>query len=1011
MKTIKRTLRRLLIGLFGDDHPVVNAVRRVDWLIRHYVDRLRFFYHSLRFLNYSVAAPIDRYQAWQNVNRWNDRARNSLLERLGGTKGERPLISVIMPVYDPPADLLDAAIASVVGQVYEKWELCIADDCSSRSEIRSALDDWRSRDSRIKVTLLDQNVNISKATNRAVDMAEGEYVLFLDHDDLLTPDALGEVALYLVEHPETDVLYSDDDKITVDGRRFAPQFKPDWSPELLLSYMYFSHVFVVRRSCYESVGGMREGFEGSQDYDLALRVTERARDIGHVPKVLYHWRVLPGSTALSGAAKPQSFEAGRRAVQEALDRRGVNARVSRPEFAVKGGIGVFAHEFPDTGSRVSLLIPTKNNLRTLKACLESIEKTTYKDFEVVIIDNESDDPETLAYLRSIRHKVLRIPNPSGSFNFSAINNRAVQQIDSPYILFLNDDVEVRSPRWLSQMMGYAQLQGVGAVGAKLVFPDGRIQHAGIIHGLYHGMAGPAFKLSPEWDHGYLSYASVVRNYSAVTAACMVTPRRLFLDLGGFDEERYAVAYNDVDYCYRLVDRGSRCVFCPTAELTHYEGHSRGYRDNPAEVGEFRRTYHGRSDPWYSPYLSLENERFEIVPRRLAPEKCGAIPTLMTAFTLNWEGAPISQYELTVYLKKTGVIQPIVFCPQDGPLRKAYEEKGIPVHIEDHPLAQVNTLGKYERAIVGLSEKMVKWGVKLVYGNTLQTFYAIDAARLVDLPSIWNPRESEPWKTYFRQFGPEISERALSCFRLPYRVIFVSDATRDGYLPLDTHHNFTVIHNGIDRARLIESSGEWSREKSRAALGCNTDEVVILLLGTVCPRKGQHDLPEALLKLPSDLHEKIRCFIVGDRPGEYSYTLRKIVNILPSSLRDRVTIVQETSETACYYKAADIFVCTSRIESYPRVTLEAMAYGLPIITTPVYGIGEQVKEGINALFYTPGDASELAGRLAKLITDPDLRQLMADNSGHVLDALNNYEDMAQAYAEVFREAYVSGGHAK
>jgi GT2 family glycosyltransferase len=1005
---MKRRLRGLLIGLFGDKHPVVNSVRIVHKTLNHLVGRARFFLHAVLSGAYAIPPAVDPYQAWQAVNRWNDRRRDALVESLSALKGVAPLLSVIMPVHDPPLPCLDAAIASVIGQVYERWELCVVDDGSVHPEIRAAIDTWRSRDRRIKLVTLEQNVNISRATNRAVEMAEGDYLVFVDHDDLLTPDALGEIVLYLTTNPDTDVLYSDDDKITEDGRRFDPQFKPEWSPELLLSYMYFSHVFVVRRSCYAAVGGMREGFEGSQDYDFALRVTEQTARIGHIPKVLYHWRVLPGSTASSGAAKPASFEAGRRAVQEALDRRGIVARVTRPPFAVRAGLGVFSHEFPDTGPRVSVIIPTRNNVDVLRACLASLEQTTYLNFEVVIIDNESDDAETLAYLRSLPHTVLRIPNPAGSFNFAAINNLAVKQVDSPYVLFLNDDVEVRSPRWLSQMMGYVQIQGVGAVGAKLIFPDGRIQHAGIIHGLYHGMAGPAFKLAPETDHGYLSYASVARDYSAVTAACLLTPRTLFLELGGFDEQRYAVAYNDVDYCYRLVDRGHRCVYCPTAELIHHEGHSRGQRDNPAELAEFRRAYRGRKDPWYSPHLSLDTERFEIVPRTLAPDTVGAVPTLMTAFTLNWEGAPISQYELTISLKKMGVINPTVFCPQDGPLRKAYEENGIPVYVQTHPLAGVTTLKQYDRAIQEFAEQVDRWGCRVVYGNTLQTFYAIDAARVAGVPSIWNPRESEPWRTYFQEFGAEISSRALGCFRYPYRVIFVSDATRDGYSPLDTRHNFTVVHNGLDRDRLLESARNWPRERSRAALACSGDEVVVLLLGTVCARKGQQDLPRALAKLPNDLQRKVRCFIVGDRPGEYSETLHKVVASLPGALKDRVVIVPETEDTACYYRAADLFVCTSRLESYPRVILEAMAYGLPIVTTPVFGIREQARDQVNALFYEPGRVGDLAQRIDRLLRDGGLRKRFSENSAYVLSSLANYEEMVDAYAQVFREASVSGG---
>jgi GT2 family glycosyltransferase len=262
-----------------------------------------------------------------------------------------------------------------------------------------------------------------------------------------------------------------------------------------------------------------------------------------------------------------------------------------------------------------VIIPTKNQLKLLKACLDSLETTTYKNYQVAIIDNESDDPKTLEYLKQLNCQVLRIKNPGGKFSFAAINNRAAEQVDSEYVLFLNNDTEVINPRWLSQMVGYAQIPAVGAVGARLLYPDGRIQHAGVIHGLHHGLAGHAFKLMNSENRGYLSQAMVTRNYSAVTAACMITPRQLFLELGGFDEENFAVAYNDADYGYRLLERGYRCVYCPDAELLHKEGTSRGFTDNPQEVAAFRRKYAGKNDSFYSPHLSLEDEYFHIQPRR------------------------------------------------------------------------------------------------------------------------------------------------------------------------------------------------------------------------------------------------------------------------------------------------------------------------------------------------------------------------------------------------------------
>jgi GT2 family glycosyltransferase/glycosyltransferase involved in cell wall biosynthesis len=1008
---------------------------------------------------FSVPKPIDRYEAWLRVNQWNDRARDYLISRLKSCREPLPKISVVMPVYNPQVEFLSSAIGSVIAQVYQNWELCIADDRSTDPQVAETLQKWAAKDSRILLKFREANGNISAATNSAAELATGDIILFLDNDDELTPDALGEVALHFALHPDTDFLYSDDDKIDTEGRRFAPQFKPQWSPELLLSYMYLGHLCAARREIFERIGGLRIGFEGSQDYDFALRATEISRRVAHLPLVLYHWRTAPGSTAVSGAAKPASFAAGQKAIQEALNRRQINGNVAQHQWAIKENLGIFAQDFPDSGPSVTIIIPTKNQVKLLKACLDSLENTTYKNFQVTVIDNESDDPKTLEYLQQLNCRVLRIENKRGRFSFAGINNRAVEKSDSEYVLFLNNDTEVINPRWLSQMMGYAQISSVGAVGARLLYPDGRIQHAGVIHGLHHGLAGHAFKLMDRENRGYLSQAMVTRNYSAVTAACLLTPRQLFLELGGFDEQNFAVAYNDADYGYRLLERGYRCVYCPDAELLHKEGTSRGFGDNPREVAAFRRMYAGKNDGFYSPHLSLEDEYFRIQPRRFFLKEEGRgkkeegrgkkeegrgkkeegslaanvvadvfavgkkeglgfadpglvevgnssiypVRVLMCSNSLDFTGAPLHQYEIAVKLAAEGVVKPIVLCVSDGPLRQIYEQQGIEVIICNNPLEHIYQRDAYDAAIDGFSQEINQLKVDVIYANTLENFFVVDAAQRIDIPTVWNVHESEPWQTYFNRFGSEIAARALECFRFPYQVIFVADATRDRYLPLNSHHNFTAIHNGLDLSKLDCSE---NRESARKSLDVAGEDVAILLLGTVCERKGQHDLVKALSLLPEKWHNRIKCFIVGDRPSIYSNQLADLVNGLPAELQDRITVVSETPETAKYYKAADIFVCTSRVESFPRVILEAMASDLPIITTPVFGIKEQVRPGINGLFYTPDRPDELASALNSLLEDESLRQQLAENAKFVLNSLNTFEEMTQAYAGIFCEAYFS-----
>ncbi len=952
---------------------------------------------------FALPPVADPYDVWLDWNRWSDRRAAWLTARLAQASA-LPTISILMPVYRPDRKWLDRAIATVDAQVHARWELCIADDASGDPALTRHLDALAARDPRIKVVHREENGNISRATNSAAALATGDFLLFLDQDDELAPDALGEIALALASAPDADILYTDDDKIDVDGRRYAPQFKPDWSPELLLSYMYFSHAFVVRRSLFATLEGFRAGFEGSQDHDFALRATERARRLVHLPLVLYHWRATPGSTATSGAAKPASFAVAQRAIDEALARRGSRGRAMQPEWAARAGLGLFRHEFPDDGPRVAVLIPTRNHRAVLARCLDSLARTSYRNYEVVVVDNESDDPATRDYLARLPHRVLRVANPGPRFSFAHVNNVAARAVDADYLLFLNDDTEVRDPRWLSAMMGYAQLEGVGAVGARLVYPDGRVQHAGILHGYYDGLPGPAFKLAPETDHGYLSYLAVARNYGAVTAACMLTPRRLFLEHGGFDGERFAVAYNDVDYGFRLEKAGYRCVYAPGAELLHHEGHSRGFTDDPRETAAYRERWGARVERYYNANLSLADERFAVLPRRaFAAPPPGPVRALMCAFNLNWEGAPYSQFEMTAELKRRRVVDPVVYAPADGPLRAAYEREGISVHVATHPLAGVSTAADYDAAIDGFARLVRTFDVDVVYGNTLQTFYAIDAAHRIGLPSIWNPRESEPWQEYFRQYPDAVALRALRCYAYPYRIVFVAHATAEGSAALDTRHNFTVIHNGLDRRRLVAAAAGLERADARRALGIDTGDIVLLLLGTVCERKGQHDLAQALALLPGAVAARVRTFFVGDRESEYQRTLHTMIGKLPDERRARVRIVPETDDVARYFVAADIFVCTSRVESYPRVILEAMAWGLPIVTTPVFGIREQVREDVNGLFYAPGDVGAVADAIARMVTDDALRARLAGNAVPALDALTDFDAMVEAYGRIFVEA--------
>lgn len=540
-----------------------------------------------------------------------------ILDRIGKLKSQ-PLISVVMPVYNTPETYLAAAIESVKRQLYENWQLCIADDRSSLPHVREMLEAYAARDQRIKVTFRAENGHIANATNSAFELADGEWIALLDHDDVLRAHALAEVAFEIERHPDAELIYSDEDKLDTKGKRYDPYFKPDFSRELFRSQNYLNHLTVHRAWNIRAVGGWRSGFDGSQDYDLSLRIFERIeqKNIRHIPKVLYHWRAAQGSAASSSNAKNYAYDAGLRALQEHVARAGLAATV---EPAPNTPFYRMRFEVPDPKPRVSLIIPTRDKIDLLRNCVSSIrEKTSYGAFEFIIVDNGSSDPDALRYLDEIdKYANCRVLRFDGPFNYSAINNFAVEHSDAPLIGLINNDIEVISPDWLAEMVSWAVQPDVGCVGAKLYYENGTLQHAGVIVGL-GGVAGHSHKHFPGNHAGYFYRLKILQNLSAVTAACLVVRREIFNEVGGFNEEHLPVSFNDVDFCLKVREAGYLNVWTPFAELYHLESASRGLDALPqhleqiqSEVAYMKSTWNTgeMEDPYYSVNLTKDFENF------------------------------------------------------------------------------------------------------------------------------------------------------------------------------------------------------------------------------------------------------------------------------------------------------------------------------------------------------------------------------------------------------------------
>ncbi|MBW0167218.1 MAG: glycosyltransferase family 2 protein [Vulcanococcus sp.] len=536
-----------------------------------------------------------------------------------------PTIAVVMPVFNPNPEWLQEAIDSVCDQLYPHWQLCIADDCSTDPRVREVLEQAVAADQRIRVAFREQNGHISAASNTALELVEAPWVALLDHDDRLAEDALAWVARSIVEHPQLRMIFSDEDKIDANGSRRDPYFKCDWNPILMEGQNAVCHLGVYSTDLVREVGGFRVGYEGAQDHDLTLRCSRQLRrdQILHLPRILYHWRVHAGSTATGAEAKPYSCGAAQRVVADHL--RSLNQPATAVDCTPVGLQPCF--DLPVDPPLVSVIIPTRNGLAVLEPCLRSLlEHTHYPNLEVLVVDNGSDDPATLAFLAELEAagSIRVLPDPS-PFNYSALNNRAVEQATGEFICLMNNDIEVIQPDWLIQMLAYGQRPGVGAVGARLFYPDRSIQHGGVLLGIggvaghaHHGLAQDAF--------GYYCRAQLAQEMSAVTAACLLVRKSHYQAVGGLNAEDLRVAFNDVDFCLKLVEHGLHNVYAATAVLVHHESVSRGYEDTPekqarfaAEVAWMKERWGERlvTDPAYNPNLSLDGAPFSLAsPPRL-----------------------------------------------------------------------------------------------------------------------------------------------------------------------------------------------------------------------------------------------------------------------------------------------------------------------------------------------------------------------------------------------------------
>lgn len=605
---INRIIRRLIFLV----NVGIRVIRTMGFKL--FLQKLHGFIATRLHKGIKVVDLNSEYPTWLQKTKLSEKELKLKRDKIKDFK-LKPLISIIFPVYNVEEKWLRLALNSVLNQIYDNWELCIVDDASTQEHIKPILEEYSLKDKRIKVKYLTENQHISGSSNECLKLATGEIITLMDNDDEIEPNALYEfVKVYNSKKGELDFVYSDEDQIEIDGKPTNPILKPDWSPEMTLSMMYTTHLGFYRKSLVDQIGGFRKGVEGSQDYDLVLRFTEKTSNdrIYHIPQILYHWRRIPGSTAEDYDAKPYAKIASSKALTDTIERRKLDATLedglTSPSFHIKRKI----HGNP----KVSIIIPFRDKIHFVKKCVDSIEKNTNTDgftYEIILVNNDSTEKESLDYLKEIsqKHTVLDHPFP---FNYSELNNMGVKNSEGDYLLFLNNDTSVITNDWLYEMLQLAQIPEIGCVGAKLLFPNDTVQHAGVyIH--KDGIGGHIYRGFYKNSNGYMDRLQIINNVSAVTGACLMISRKHFVEMGGFNQEKLPVAFNDVDLCLKCLNSGLRNVYTPFAELYHYESISRGAEDTPEKMKRFNKEWdymfstwreYLKQDHYYNTNLVLNN---------------------------------------------------------------------------------------------------------------------------------------------------------------------------------------------------------------------------------------------------------------------------------------------------------------------------------------------------------------------------------------------------------------------
>lgn len=958
-------------------------------------------------------ADASPYERWVRHNRLSSQLVALMRHRSDELHPTGPVINVIADLRRCTAAHVRELTASLTAQIYPGWELSLVLPADAPADVAGAARDATKGEPRVRLHRGEKQIGV--ALNAAAHGGAASHLTLLPGHSRLSPDALLQVAECLAAQPTLELVYTDEDRMDDGGHRDEPRFKPEWSPALALSGLHPGHLSVVPRARFIELGSFREGYEAVPWFDLLLRLGDKLApaQVAHAPFVCHHARA--GVSPQVDPADP-AIEQTRRALADALQRRRWPADPFLPETAHHRRLGYHQlHWQPDLLAKtpVTIVIPTRDRLHLLQECFELLNETVnWHHVKLIIVDDHSRDADAVRFLEKIqRHptvrcKVLRPADRAAPFNYSHLVNLALPHIDTPLVLHLNNDVNALERGWLEEMVGWLTQQDVGVVGAQLVFPDKTLNHTGIIIGPHGGLADtpyarvPASEVPVDWH-------AAAREVSAVTGACLLTRTDLYRQLGGFDEPALGVAYNDVDYCLRARAAGHRVIYTPQARLMHWGSATRGVTFDEAEHIAFLRRYPSFRDPYSNPSLVLQDARLVASTRRYAhAARGGRLRLLLITHNLNLEGAPLFLLEYATWMAREAGFGLEVLSCQEGPLRGPFEALGAKITLIDrHPIYAATTPAEFQARVADVARLFDFSTIDLVICNTLVSYWGVHLAHQANRPSLFYIHESSSIFRFFeKMLALPMHAQVNEAFRLTTRALFLCKATEAYYKDLDLRGNFRLVPSWISIDAIEQFKATHNRAELRRRYGYSEDDTIIANIGTVCERKGQHTFIRAVehFNQQHDGGKGYRFLLVGGRAGVY---LDLLVEEIKRMKIPNIDIIMETRDAYHYFCLADMFVCSSFEESFPRVVLEAMAFRTPIVSTDVHGIPEMVTQRQDAYLVPPGDHLALS-KMMKTCLDKEAggKSLTPTAYSRALRYFD-YQKVLPYHVELAREAFL------